>query len=225
MDRSAATLMCAIGVADAVGRAGGGLATATRALPLAAPLLLAPGLNKRQLGTILRVVRGWSIAWGERMPDLPEGPPPTPPAPRRARTARVGSGTTAAAPNGDPFAASASVAAPPPAAASPGSLKRLSSIASPELKLAPPPGFGGARVDSSDQLAAALSSPDDLAALFTEPGLRAEPLAFPNVGGGSGAAIRAAGRAPRGSMFVGLDVNQATGRGNGGVGGVGGSLL
>ena len=226
VDRSAATLMCAIGVADAVGRAGGGLATATRALPLAAPLLAAPGLNKRQLTTILRVVRGMvDRVEAERMPDLPEGPPPTPPTPAPRAKAGLGSGTTAAAPNGDPFAASASVAAPPPAAASPGSLKRLSSIASPELKLAPPPGFGGARVDSSDQLAAALSSPDDLAALFTEPGYAPRPLAFPNVGGGSGRGAGGPKPGAAGSMFVGLDVNQATGRGNGGVGGVGGSLL
>ena len=197
VDRSAATLMCAIGVADAVGRAGGGLATATRALPLAAPLLAAPGLNKRQLTTILRVVRGWSIAWRLSACGPPEGPPPTPPTPAPRAKAGLGSGTTAVAPNGDPFAASASIAAPPPAAASPGSLKRLSSIASPELKLAPPPGFGGGRVDSSDQLAAALSSPDDLAALFTEPGYAPRPLAFPNVGGGSGAARAGRSRAPR----------------------------
>jgi len=80
-------------------------------------------------------------------------------------------------------------------------------------------------VDSSDQLAAALSSPDDLAALFTEPGYAPRPLAFPNVGGGSGRGAGGPKPGAAGSMFVGLDVNQATGRGNGGVGGVGGSLL
>jgi len=57
-DTSAATLMCVLGVADAVGRAGGAALTAARVLPLVCPLTLAPGLNQQQLGTVMRILRG-----------------------------------------------------------------------------------------------------------------------------------------------------------------------
>ena len=57
-DDSAPTLMCVLGVADAVGRAAGAEVTARRVLPLSCPLLAAPRLNAQQLKTALAVVRG-----------------------------------------------------------------------------------------------------------------------------------------------------------------------
>mmetsp|Transcript_22910 Transcript_22910/g.58463 ORF Transcript_22910/g.58463 Transcript_22910/m.58463 type:complete len:1024 (-) Transcript_22910:213-3284(-) len=58
VDRSAATLMAAAGVADALSRAHGAEMTATRLLPLLCPLLLAPSLAPRQFRDLMGVVQG-----------------------------------------------------------------------------------------------------------------------------------------------------------------------
>ena len=244
VDTSAATLMCVLGVADAVGRAGGAALTASRVLPLVCPLTLAPGLNQQQLSTVMKVLRGMlDRIEAARMPSLNKQPTTAGAAalPSTAATSTrvgigVGSGggascgitttTTNAAGNGggggggggwaiggiageavamshvgaarpspvpgtDPFAASASTSGPSMFTGMNTAAARTTVT---PARLAPPPppptanplgsfalgggggatagggGGGGAAVSVVDQLTAALSSPDDLEALFTEPG-------------------------------------------------------
>ena len=111
VDHSTATVMCVLGVADAIGRAAGGGLAASRVLPLCCPLTFAPGLNRRQLATALGVIRGMlDRIETERMPRLP-APPPSP-APTRDRRGGMGTRPSPVGriPSGrrgaDPFAAS-----------------------------------------------------------------------------------------------------------------------
>ena len=203
VDHSAATLMCVLGVADAIGRAAGGGLVASRVLPLCCPLTLAPGLNRRQLATALGVIRGMlDRLETERMPGLPEAPPS--PAPTRERDRTPPSPTAA-----DAFAATTAMAAST-ATSLPNANAMGAATNGVVRPLAPPPGFRGGDASAADQLAAALSSPDDLASLFTATGVpprRREP--------------NANGTTTTGDMFEGMRVNDARERRPGG----GGSLL
>ena len=195
VDHSAATVMCVLGVADAVGRAAGGGLAASRVLPLCCPLTFAPGLNRRQLATALGVIRGMlDRIETERMPGLPEAPPS--PAPTRERERTRPSPAEA-----DPFASTtATVASATKSLPSANAMRAATNgVARP---LAPPPGFRGGDTSAADQLAAALSSPDDLASLFTAPGVPPRR--------------REASATTTGNMFQGMRVNDARARRPGG---------
>lgn len=226
-DTSAATMMCVLGVADAVGRAGGAGLTASRVLPLVCPLMLAPGLNRQQLGTVMRILRGMlDRVEAVRMPLLKaeaesgSGVGNKNEISRATSQARERGGSGCAGgegrgvggwaiggvagevaisslssaprpppPGSDPFAASTCSSSLPlmtsglNTAAATGALTPAS-LAPPQkvvnsLSTFPLGGSSneslGGTVSVADQLAAALTSPDDLEALFTEPGYTPMP--------------------------------------------------
>jgi SCY1-like protein 2 len=242
VDTSAATLMCVLGVADAVGRAGGAALTAARVLPLVCPLTMAPGLNQQQLGTVMRILHAMlDRVEAARMPALKSLQPDVEGggggggggvggSGASTETSKgyvgqhgsgdgggeIGAGSSGSSrygwaiggvageaavsfpafarpptpPGSDPFVSSSSMFA------------RMTTFAATPAPLAPPPatplststlgggwggGRGGGAISVADQLAAALSSPDDLEALFTEPGyVPVPPASIP--GGGNGGA-------------------------------------
>ena len=186
-DRAAATVMCVLGVADAMGKVGGVNLIASRCLPLACPLMLAPGLNRAQIGTVSRVLGGMLRRVEEaRVATAPPAPPPPkkqPPASVEATGASGGMGD-GADPFGmgggaDPFAASG---------AATDLLRGANAIANvgegtqgtrkgggTPVRLTPPPGVVPRVSSATQQLTAALSAGDNLETLFTDPGYRPEP--------------------------------------------------
>jgi hypothetical protein len=208
-DNGAATVMCVLGVADAMGKVGGVGLIASRCLPLACPLMLAPGLNRAQIGTVARTLGSMLRRVEEaRVATAPAAPPPpkpkaTKPPPAVPARSIGGEGT-------DPFAASASAAAAAPDLF----VGMTTNSATPSLtpmRLTPPPPLGGVpRVSSAtEQLTAALSQADDLETLFTDPGYR--PVLNLNNVASAGAS---------GDMFSGMNAAPGAG-GMGGARGAG----
>ena len=208
-DNGAATVMCVLGVADAMGKVGGVGLIASRCLPLACPLMLAPGLNRSQIGTVARTLGSMLRRVEEAMvATAPAAPPPpkpkaTKPPPAVPARSMGGEGT-------DPFAASAMAAAAAPHLF----VGMTTNSATPSLtpmRLTPPPPLGGVpRVSSAtEQLTAALSQADDLETLFTDPGYR------PSVNLNNVASAGASG-----NMFSGMNAAPGAG-GMGGARGAG----
>lgn len=215
-DRAAATVMCVLGVADAMGKVGGVNLIASRCLPLACPLMLAPGLNRAQIGTVSRVLGGMLRRVEEaRVATAPPAPPPPkrPPASVEATAASGGIGGIGGIGGGaDPFAASGAATdllrgANANANAGEGTLATRKVGGTPiirsstPMRLTPPPGAVPRVSSATEQLTAALSAGDNLETLFTDPGYRPEPpgpmFAGMNVHPGVGAG---AGRTGRGAL-------------------------
>ena len=207
-DRAAATVMCVLGVADAMGKVGGVNLIASRCLPLACPLMLAPGLNRAQIGTVSRVLGGMLRRVEEvRVATAPPAPPPPKPPPASVGIGGGGPGVGTGS-GSDPFAASGAATDLLKrgtnnqliANAGEGSLG-MRNVSGTPMRLTPPPGSVPRVSSATEQLTAALSAADDLETLFTDPGYRPTPpgpmFAGMNVHPGVGAG---AGRTGRGAL-------------------------
>ena len=211
-DRAAATVMCVLGVADAMGKVGGVNLIASRCLPLACPLMLAPGLNRAQIGTVSRVLGGMLRRVEEaRVATAPPAPPPPKPSPNPNPNPKPGGGPGVGTGSGsDPFAASVAATDPSRLAhsahtvnanAGEGTFAPARKVGVTPMRLTPPPGAVPMVSSATEQLTAALSAADDLETLFTDPGYRPTPpgpmFAGMNVHPGVGAG---AGRTGRGAL-------------------------
>ena len=228
VDATAATLMCVAGVADRVSAAAGDVLTASRIIPLLSPLMLAPGLNKKQLAVVTKIMRSMidRVERG-RMPTLRDAPAEaarTPSAPSAAPS-QTSAGSSGGAV--DPFAASTSLATSAPTP-TPATRAPPTPVVAPIAPLRPPPasanpvggsfGFGGAGSAIGGHGGGGAFPPppppaanDDLASLFTEPGY----VPPPTLGGGAGDGWDV----DDDDLFSGLSVSANVPSGGGGGGG------